>query len=209
MSSRSLSVWAIALLAVLAHSWSAWASVCSPSAMPAGIIPNATLVSQSQSWVNNNQNIITIYGTVEILDGCTFIVHNFTFLQAPESYWYGGMVGNTSAAQVVDTPVSSQLGPGDSPKFQLTTAAGRAVSFADFNELRLFVPASSQLVASAVIWKAVATSSAAAPATSSTLSPSGSSAASPSTSAGFKTAISSQLWAFAVLSALAGVFLIK
>ncbi|KAI9207444.1 uncharacterized protein BJ171DRAFT_565781 [Polychytrium aggregatum] len=136
------------------------ASVCDPNQIPSDIIQNAPLVQQSTTWVSNPNVPITINGNVQVLTGCTFVVHNFTFYGSPpgQVLWYGGSPGSSVAITVSDDQVIQQVGNLDSPVFTLRSQPGSQASFSDFTELRIFaVDPVNQLIATAQI-RQVATS---------------------------------------------------
>jgi undecaprenyl pyrophosphate phosphatase UppP len=67
--------------------------------------------------------------------------------------WYGGFTNAASGVSLTDNQTLPLTAPNKTAKlgFELTQEAGRAVSFNDFNEFRLFLVGLNQLLAKAVI----------------------------------------------------------
>ncbi|KAJ1549099.1 hypothetical protein HK405_009783 [Cladochytrium tenue] len=114
------------------------------------------LVQVASSQSLNSQNPITCSGTVVIVDGCTFKVVDFVFINALETYWYAGIVGLSSNGSVsvnqegvhfVTNPVSASAS--GNVTFNLITEADIAYSFFSINELRLFDYTEQELLCTA------------------------------------------------------------
>ncbi|KAJ3062273.1 hypothetical protein HDU98_001830 [Podochytrium sp. JEL0797] len=130
-------------------------NLCSKTSYPPLFHPGVTtepLVQVSSSQVLNSANPLHCSGTFLFVDGCTFTIKNFTFLNAYQSEWYGGVVGlvngqvesNQNAVKMVSGFVAQSNGL--DATFNLITTAGAAYSFFSINQLRLFDILQSQLI---------------------------------------------------------------
>ncbi|KAI9336828.1 hypothetical protein DFJ73DRAFT_17818 [Zopfochytrium polystomum] len=131
--------------------------VCDKNTLPPGWTPsniNITVKQVADAQTVNTNNKITVSGTFHIIDGCTFKIQNFIFLNALQTKWYAGVVGLDSSGQVsvnqngvtfVSAVVPAQNG-GDAT-FNLITQADIAYSFFSINQLRLFDVQQNELLA--------------------------------------------------------------
>ncbi|KAJ3416147.1 hypothetical protein HDV05_002792 [Chytridiales sp. JEL 0842] len=132
--------------------------ICSPSKLPPGWAPNAIEVELEQvtsAQIINTQNPIRCSGTIRVIDGCSFLVKNFTLLGPLQPKWYGGIVdkdpvtgakrSNDQAVTMVD-PIVAASNAMDSQPFRLTTTVGASYSWFSINEMRLFDVATNQLL---------------------------------------------------------------
>ncbi|KAI9326506.1 hypothetical protein BDR26DRAFT_877136 [Obelidium mucronatum] len=129
--------------------------LCKKDSYPKDWIPGKTsapLVQVSQQQVLNSANPLYCSGTWVFVDGCTFTIKNFTFLNAYQSQWYGGVVGlvngvpqeNKNAVNMVKNVVpASNL---QDATFNLITTAGASYSFFSVNQLRLFDTLQNQVI---------------------------------------------------------------
>lgn len=101
----------------------------------------ATLTQSAK--VFNNQTF-TVGGTVEITDGCSFVVRNFTYSpEFPGTAWYGRRGNNgASGIRVAQEAVTGNNGT-DSGTFNMVATVGAESSFNDFDTFVLFVPTSN------------------------------------------------------------------
>ncbi|KAJ3022958.1 UNVERIFIED_CONTAM: hypothetical protein HDU68_008856 [Siphonaria sp. JEL0065] len=129
--------------------------VCKAGSYPAGWSPGKTtapLVQVSQQQVLNNANPLYCSGTWVLVDGCTFTIKNFTFLNAYQSQWYGGVVGlvngqvqvNKNAVNMVKDSVPQSNA--QDATFHLITTPGASYSFFSVNQLRLFDTLQNQVI---------------------------------------------------------------
>ncbi|KNC97373.1 uncharacterized protein SPPG_07300 [Spizellomyces punctatus DAOM BR117] len=97
----------------------------------------AVLKQVAASLPNQPAAVFQISGTAEILDGCNFIVRNFTFLPGyAGSVWLGRRPGDQMAKGVAENVVASNNL--DSQKFTLRSVPGSEISFDEFDTLVLF-----------------------------------------------------------------------
>ncbi|KAJ3282516.1 hypothetical protein HDU79_009866 [Rhizoclosmatium sp. JEL0117] len=151
-----LLVTAVAFLAAVAKADDApQVDLCQKDVYPSTYVPGKTtapLIQVSTSQSLNNANPVYCSGTFVFIDGCTFQVKNFTFLNAYGSKWYGGVVAevagkpqeNQNAVTFVSDIVSQSNG-GDQT-FSLATTPGAAYSFRVVNQLRLFDLTQNQII---------------------------------------------------------------
>ncbi|KAJ3130154.1 hypothetical protein HK100_008196 [Physocladia obscura] len=110
---------------------------CSKTSYPSVYTPGKTtapIVQVAFSQTINNANPLYCSGTFLFVDGCTFTIKNFTFLNAYQSQWYGGVVGlvdgkievNQNAVTMVSGYVSA-VNMMDQT-YSLSTTAGAAYS---------------------------------------------------------------------------------
>ncbi|KAJ3236075.1 hypothetical protein HDU81_011192 [Chytriomyces hyalinus] len=129
-------------------------NVCSKDKFPDTFKVGFTvpIVQVAVAQTLNNANPLTCSGTFVFVDGCTFMIKNFTFLNAYESKWYAGVVGtvngkvvaNQNAITFVEQSVSAS--DGRDVTFNLITSPATAYSFFSINQLRLFDLTQKQLI---------------------------------------------------------------
>ncbi|KAI8619115.1 hypothetical protein BC830DRAFT_1105707, partial [Chytriomyces sp. MP71] len=120
--------------------------VCDPAKFPSTFTPGFTqpIVQVAQAQVLNSANPIYCSGTFQFVDGCTFMIKNFTFLNAYQSQWYAGVVGTVNGKTVANQNgvafVSDFVNSvnGQDATFHLIKVPATAYSFFSINELRLF-----------------------------------------------------------------------
>lgn len=96
--------------------------------------------------VTKSNSPITISGSVDVVDGCTFAVTNFRFLGAGETYWYGAKKGATDGILLTEDFVySGDVASNRTYKFR--TTAGAEASYYDFSQFRLFEKYTNTLIA--------------------------------------------------------------
>ncbi|KAJ3188943.1 hypothetical protein HDU85_004659 [Gaertneriomyces sp. JEL0708] len=97
----------------------------------------APLVQVASHYPDRPDHKLQISGTVEILDGCNFIVRNFTYFPQYDARvdWFGRWGDDTNAIRVSEPVGVSYLQ--DSPVTKLT-GDGAGASFNDFDTLVLF-----------------------------------------------------------------------
>ncbi|KAJ3417468.1 hypothetical protein HDV05_003332 [Chytridiales sp. JEL 0842] len=131
--------------------------MCDPKVLPPGWEPGkveAPLEQVSQFQALNRNNPLTCTGTVVVLDGCTFMIRNFTFLNALQTRFYAGIVyADATGAKITnqngvnfvqgDISASNLV---DSPPFRLVQDVSVGYSFTSINELRLFDVTQQQVV---------------------------------------------------------------
>eukprot|EP00842_Homolaphlyctis_polyrhiza_P002454 jgi/Hompol1/3209/HPOL_001590-RA len=104
---------------------------------------------------------LTVQGSIQILDGCSFAFKDYIFLNAGETYWYGGNIGSSDGVTVSDAQVFPYAFP-TTAIFNLTQVPGRQVNYNTFNQLRLYEKTTNTLLATAdmpVVSAAVSTAS--------------------------------------------------
>ncbi|KAI8832772.1 hypothetical protein BJ741DRAFT_613671 [Chytriomyces cf. hyalinus JEL632] len=129
-------------------------NVCSKDKFPDTFKVGFTvpIVQVAVAQTLNNANPLTCRGTFVFVDGCTFMIKNFTFLNAYESKWYAGVVGtvngkvvaNQNAITFVEQSVSAS--DGRDVTFNLISSPATAYSFFSINQLRLFDLTQKQLI---------------------------------------------------------------
>ncbi|KAJ3066316.1 hypothetical protein HDU98_010386 [Podochytrium sp. JEL0797] len=130
-------------------------NTCSKTSYPPLYHPGVTtepLVQVTEGQVLNPVNKLFCSGTFLFVDGCTFTIKNFTFLNAYQSHWYGGVVGmvngqiesNQNAVNMVAGFVPPSNGMDHT--FNLITTPGASYSFFSINQLRLFDVLQHQLI---------------------------------------------------------------
>jgi hypothetical protein len=132
--------------------------VCDPKVLPPGWqagVTTAPLEQVSEYQTQNSNNKLTCSGTVVVIDGCSFQIRNFTYLNALVSKFYGGIAYADAQGNKVSNPngvsfVNQEIGAWnkvDSQIFQLVTSPSYvAYSWFSVNELRIFDTTQQQLV---------------------------------------------------------------
>ncbi|KAI9011063.1 hypothetical protein BC832DRAFT_549583 [Gaertneriomyces semiglobifer] len=97
----------------------------------------APVVQVASHYPDRPDHKLQISGTVEILDGCNFVVRNFTYFPQYDARvdWFGRWGNNDNAIRVSEPVGASYLQ--DSPITKLT-GDGTGASFHDFDTLVLF-----------------------------------------------------------------------
>ncbi|KAJ3210434.1 hypothetical protein HDU67_005320 [Dinochytrium kinnereticum] len=124
-------------------------NLCNRNVLPAGWVPGrvtAPLVKESEFQAMNGGAALQCSGTVVVLDGCTFMVRNFTFLGAMQTRWYAGVVGKDAAGNIVENDIAVNFVVGDviptngldSQNYTLIQEPSVAYSFNSINQLRVF-----------------------------------------------------------------------
>ncbi|KAI8915740.1 hypothetical protein EDD86DRAFT_243722 [Gorgonomyces haynaldii] len=87
---------------------------------------------------------VTVSGTITPVDGCTFRATNVQITGVSSAYFYGGNSSSTDAVTLSKTPIRS-----DTPftgDVTFVSTPGDWVSYKDFNEFRLYDPASKAFI---------------------------------------------------------------
>ncbi|KAI8847043.1 hypothetical protein BC829DRAFT_444908 [Chytridium lagenaria] len=124
-------------------------NLCNPNVLPAGWEPGkvtAPLIQESQFQKLNPAAGLQCSGTVVILDGCTFIVRDFTFGGALQTRWYGGVVGTDASGAIVENDLAVNFAAQDvipsnsltSQNYTLIRDPVVAYSFLSINQLRVY-----------------------------------------------------------------------
>lgn len=99
----------------------------------------APLLQSAAHIPNQPQATFTIRGTAEIVDGCNFIIRNYTFLPGMAGAMWVGRRGNDTVNTVGVNLLAVQSNNLDSQKIPLRQDAGApAVSWYDFDTLVLY-----------------------------------------------------------------------
>ena len=85
-------------------------------------------------------------GKLTIVDGCTFKVDDFQFVNGQPSQWYGSNAGTVEAISMSDTMIATTTAPA-SAEFKLKQPAGAEANFRNVNLLRFFTPSTNLVVA--------------------------------------------------------------
>jgi hypothetical protein len=94
------------------------------------------------------QSPIEVSGSIYIIDGCSFGVRDFKFLNADASYWVGGYKGSAEAMTLVTENVTPSAF-NTNQTYNLRQDAGAEANFDGFNQFRLFVRNTNLLIATA------------------------------------------------------------
>ncbi|KAJ3380524.1 hypothetical protein HDU84_005766 [Entophlyctis sp. JEL0112] len=133
----SICVFSLCSQIVAADSDAPTVDTCSKTSYPAVYTPGKTtapLVQVAFSQTVNNANPLYCSGTFLFVDGCTFTIKNFTFLNAYQSQWYGGVVSTVNGVEVANpnavTMVSQYVNAVNmmDQTYSLTTTAGASYS---------------------------------------------------------------------------------
>ena len=93
---------------------------------------------------------VQVSGTVEVVDGCSFKITNLVLSGGNyTASIFGGIIGSgQTAVRLTDGTITSSDKP-QTQTFEFIQAAGSAVSYADFNQFRLFVIDAQAMIATA------------------------------------------------------------
>lgn len=136
------------------------ATSCVASERPAAYAPPFSAPLNKISY-DDTKNLV-VEGNIVINDGCSFTVDNFNFTTTDDSsipddcVWYGYLGDPNSfdgtSPSIVDGNIPEQKNT--NPTYQLSQVVGRAVSFADFNVIRLFCVKAKRVVAQSTLTEA-------------------------------------------------------
>jgi hypothetical protein len=91
---------------------------------------------------------LKLSGNFTVIDGCTFSLQNFTFLNSPPLvYWYGMKKGNEATSRRLSEAVVVEQNAVSSVNFTLSSIVGRETSWDDVNWVRLFSESAAQVIA--------------------------------------------------------------
>ncbi|KAJ3162868.1 hypothetical protein HK101_000650 [Irineochytrium annulatum] len=136
----------IGALASLASAQAPTPLICDKKQLPDGWAPGLTVPLQQVTQGPANAPYVCS-GNIQVIDGCSFMVKNFTFSSSiPAAQWYAGVVGKDASGAIVSNPngvhfanpiigVSQAM---DSVTYTLVTDAGASYSWFSVNELRAF-----------------------------------------------------------------------
>ncbi|KAJ3023633.1 hypothetical protein HKX48_002182 [Thoreauomyces humboldtii] len=109
----------------------------------------APLVQIAQ-YVDNSTDTFSVFGTVRILDGCTFVVDTFVFLPGyTDTLWYGIGSNRTASMHVWGTAGTSSTVQSGVNAESANYTLGSGIAWSDIDTLILFAPATGLVIASA------------------------------------------------------------
>ncbi|KAI8902496.1 hypothetical protein BC833DRAFT_573022 [Globomyces pollinis-pini] len=128
-------------------------SLCNKDRHPhAGKSVSAPLVPTSTTALNVNDTMVavTVSGTIEVVDGCTFSAKNLVVEPSSvRGQWFGGAVGSTSdGIRLSADPITASSRP-STKEYKFITTAGSWVSYTDFQQFRLYDTVSKAVLATA------------------------------------------------------------
>ena len=85
-------------------------------------------------------------GKLTIIDGCSFRVDEFTFVNGQQSQWFASNQGNPNAITLSDNMVQVSTNPSQAV-FPLRQVAGAEANFRNVGEIRLFTPSTNTVIA--------------------------------------------------------------
>ncbi|KAJ3270678.1 hypothetical protein HDV01_007502 [Terramyces sp. JEL0728] len=102
--------------------------------------------------VNQIQVLVSVAGSIKIIDGCTFAVQNLAFAGPSFIQFVGKKAGDATGASAVlltqaTVPTTVLL----NAQYTLVQSAGNWVSFYDFDIIELFDPASKAVIGTATL----------------------------------------------------------
>lgn len=111
------------------------ATLCSPGQNSKYVGLKAPL-KQVKSYHESPRNKFMISGTVEIVDGCKFIVRDFVFPSGLSATWYGKDLNENEGYRVIQGIVAPSSG--EDRLFTLSDSPGNSYDWSDFDTLTVF-----------------------------------------------------------------------
>lgn len=93
-------------------------------------------IKQVKNYHENPRDKFTISGTVEIVDGCKFVVKNFTFPSGLPATWYGKDQNAVEGYRLIQGVIAPSSG--EDKIFTLSDTPGNSYDWNDFDTLTIF-----------------------------------------------------------------------
>lgn len=111
------------------------ATTCTPGSQ-SKFVGLKTQLKQIKNYNESPRNRFVISGTVEIVDGCKFVVRDFQFPNNLPATWYGKDLKETEGYRIIQGVIAPSNG--EDKIFTLSDTPGNAYDWNDFDTLTIF-----------------------------------------------------------------------